>query len=184
MRMRGGSYVPPSPPIPQGSVRGGCQLDFTSVQEKRTADRKEAAKKASETRAKNRLYPSQRFFTSYLQLKIRRKAFDNLTSGEILGIYLEGYRRRFDKEDPDFQKSSDFERERGIISGRIRDWFGGDKYLMYRYVVNTLEWWKRRLETAASFPTSLPSFGAVFGGTHFFKNYSMNCKEIGVEVDQ
>lgn len=154
--------------------------DFLAEGEKA---KKVAAARGKKTKDDLRRHPSKRFFGHGVRTKVIRGRFEMLTASDLLGIYLHGYLLRFDGEDPDFQRSGDFVRERGIISARVRDWFEGDRYRAYRYVVNTLEWWKRRHEGGESFPTGYPSFGAVFGGKHFFKNYARHCTEIGVDLN-
>lgn len=172
-KVRGGRFV-------ETLIRGGTELDVLQSLLDRKKYASIRAKSAAETRANNRTNPSTRFFNNVLQAKIRNGNYENLTAGDLLGIYLEGFRRRFEHEDPDFMRNGAFEKERGIISVKVRDMFENDRYKMYRYIVNTLDWWKYKLDNGSDFPASLPSFGSVFCSNWFYKNYRLHCKELNL----
>ena len=170
-------------------TRGSRKFDsYTAMVEDTKSEisllRKESAKKAAKTRKKRAKNPSERYFTKEVSDKILSKNYADLSAKDLLGIYLYGYKRRFAVEDEYFVKNSRFVKEYSILKGRVKKWFNDDPFKMYRYIVNTLTWWEKRLnDEEYNFPSSFPSFSALFVSDFFYKNYALHCKEIGVILE-
>lgn len=157
-------------------------VDHTKKETKET--RSCIAKNAAKKRKRRAKHPSERYFTKDVADKILNKKYDELSAKDLLGIYLYGYKKRFQIEDEYFVKNSRFTKEYSILKGRVKSWFDDSNYKAYRYIVNTLTWWESRLnDPDKNFPSSFPSFHTLFSKDYFYKNYRLHCKEIGVDVE-